>query len=96
MTEKMQTIMEQSMQRDGMGPNVVLIRKHATRVIRGRIPAEVRRELMSAVKAGHIGRFAKSGLKPEIFFHPDHEHGAADRQRLEAEYSIKCIAGVLA
>jgi len=79
-----------------IGPNVEQIRAQATRVIRGRIPQQVRRELMAAVKAGALGHLKKDGLKPEIFFHPDHENGAIERQKREAAYSIECIATVIA
>ena len=79
-----------------IGPNVDVIRAQATRVVRGRIPQAVRRELMDAVKAGHLGRLPKSGLMPEIFFHPDHKHGAVERQNREALYSVQCIATVIA
>lgn len=78
------------------GPNVEQILIQATRVIRGKMPAQVRKELMAAVKAGVLGRLPKDGLKPEIFFHPNHKHGAADRQKREAEYSIGCISKVMA
>lgn len=80
----------------GYGPNVEQIRSQATRVIRGKIPMQVRRELMDAVKKGFLGRLKKDGLKPEIFFHPDHEHGAIDRQKREAAYSIDCVSKVMA
>jgi len=78
------------------GRNVEQIRAQATRVVRGRIPAEVRKELRAAVKAGVLGHLRKDGLKPEVFFHPDHKNGAIERQRREAEYAVKCIAGVMA
>lgn len=78
------------------GPNVEQIRAQASRVIHGRIPAQVRKELMDAVKGGHLGRLKKDGLKPEIFFHPDHKHGAIERQKREAEYAIGCVAKVVA
>jgi len=81
---------------NGIGPNAMNIRSQATRVINGPMPARVRKELMAAVKAGALGRLPKKGLLPEIFFHPDHLHGAKDRQKREAEYSAKCIAGVVA
>ena len=81
---------------NGIGPNAMNIRSQATRVINGPMPARVRKELMAAVKAGALGRLPKKGLLPEIFFHPDHLHGASDRQKREAEYSAKCIAGVVA
>jgi len=38
------------------GRNAVAIRCAATRVIQGRIPAAVRKELMAAVKANYLGR----------------------------------------
>lgn len=78
-----------------IGPNVEQIRCRAMRVVNGRIPSTVRRELMGAVKSGLLGRLPKDGLKPEIFYHPDHKHGAIDRQKREAEYSRSLIAGVV-
>lgn len=81
---------------EAYGPNVQQILIQATRVIRGKIPAQVRKELREAVKAGVLGHLPKDGLKPEIFFHPDHKHGAADRQKSEAAYSVGCIATVMA
>lgn len=73
------------------GPNVEQIRYQATLVVTGRIPASVRKELRDAVRRGHLGHLKKKGLLPEIFFHPDHLHGAIDRQKREAAYAIKCI-----
>lgn len=78
------------------GPNVEQILVRGTRVVRGKMPSQVRKELMAAVKAKVLGRLPKDGLKPEIFFHPDHKHGAADRQKIEAAYSVSCIASVMA
>jgi hypothetical protein len=78
------------------GRNAENIRAQASRVIAGRIPAQVRAELRAAVAAGYLGHIAKDGLKPEIFFHPDHKNGAVERQQREAAYSVQCIAGVMA
>ena len=61
-----------------------------------RMPAVVRRELMTAVKAGHLGRIPRKGLGPEIFFHPDHLHAARERQKSEMAYAVSCIKGVVA
>lgn len=82
--------------RSDLGPNVEQILAQATRVVRGPIPARVRKELMAAVKCGALGRLPKDGPKPEIFFHPDHKNGAIELQRREAEYSVGCIAKVIA
>lgn len=80
---------------ESFGPNVTNILCGASRVVRGRVPQQVRNELRAAVKAGALGHLPKDGLKPEIFFHPDHRNGAIERQKREAEYAIKCIAGVV-
>jgi len=81
---------------DQFGPNVQNILVSATRVIRGKVPAQVRSDLRAAVKAGVLGHLKKDGLKPEVFYHPDHKHGAIELQRREAEYAIGCIASVMA
>ena len=78
------------------GPNVEQILSQGSRVVIGTIPLRVRKELQAAVKAGALGRLPKDGLKPEIFFHPDHKNGAIERQTREAAYSVSCIAGVMA
>lgn len=87
--------MASSLYTSEFGPNVERILCQATHVVRGRIPAQVRAELRAAVKAGVLGRLPKDGLKPEIFFHPNHRNGALERQAREAEYSVGCIAKVL-
>lgn len=90
------TIAQQTELNGGIGPNAMNIRNGASQVIRGRMPAAVRKELMAAVKIGALGRLPKKGLLPEVFYHPDHKHGAIERQKRESEYAAKCIAGVVA
>lgn len=80
---------------DDYGPNVSKILTQGSRVIHGRIPAQVRAELRLAVKDGVLGHLPKDGLKPEIFFHPAHKNGAKERQVREAGYSIDCISKVM-
>jgi hypothetical protein len=77
------------------GPNVEQILAQGMRVIRGKVPAQVRKELAAAVKAGVLGRLKKDALRPEIYYHPDHKHSAADRQKREAAYAVQCIAKVM-
>lgn len=81
---------------DAYGPNVANILAGGMRVIRARIPAAVRKELAAAVRDGVLGHLKRDGLKPEVFFHPDHKNGAIDRQKREALHSANCIAGVVA
>ncbi|MFJ7794677.1 hypothetical protein [Pseudomonas sp. NPDC096950] len=79
-----------------MGPNVESIRNVGVRQIRGRVPVQVRKELMGAVKAGELGRLKRDGLKPEFFFHPEKIQEAIDLQQREAEHSIALLSKVLA
>ncbi|GGB00089.1 hypothetical protein GCM10011491_30440 [Brucella endophytica] len=78
------------------GPNVEQILCQGSRVIRGKVPSQVRAELRAAVKANVLGRLPKDGLKPEVFFNPNNKMSAVERQKREAEYSISCIAKVMA
>lgn len=80
---------------DDYGPNVSRILAGGSRVIRGTIPAQVRKELRAAVKAGVLCHMPKDGLKPEIFFHPNCRTSANDVREREALYAVKCISGVL-
>lgn len=81
--------------RSDLGPNVEQILASGTRLVRGKIPAQVRKELMAAVKIGALGRLPKDGLKPEVFFHTDHKNGAVELQKREAAYSVGLIAKVV-
>ena len=78
------------------GPNVSRILCRGELIVRGRIPQQVRKELAAAVKARALGHVAKDGLLPEMFYHPDHKTGAMERRKRAAEYSIGCIAKVIA
>jgi len=75
-----------------IGPNVERVRAQSIMVVRGSIPREVRRELSAGVKAGVLGHLRKDGLKPEIYFHPDHQSGALERQKRDAARAIQCVA----
>jgi len=81
---------------DDYGPNVAQILSHGSRMIRGKVPAQVRKELAAAVKAGILGRVAKDGLKPEMYFHPLHRNSAIEQREREALYSVSCIAKCVA
>ena len=87
----------QGMQEKGeleIGPNAMVIRLMGFRIISGRIPASVRRELNDAVKAGVLGRLPKQGLKPEAYFHPNGKWNAMDARDKVAAESIEAILKV--
>lgn len=77
------------------GPNVEQILARGTRKIVGKVPAQVRKELAAAVKAGVLGRLKKDGLKPEVYYNPNNRNSALWLQQSEAEYKIGNIAKVV-
>lgn len=76
--------------------NVQAIRMEGVRIIRGKVPAEVRRALFAAVKAGQLGRLVKDGLMPEAFFHPNAKAKAVSMRNEIAYSSINSIRKCLA
>jgi len=66
--------------------NVEMVRMARVRVISSSMPASVRKALNSAVKSGELSHKAKSGKKPEVYYHPSFEHLAnAERNQYEKE-----------
>lgn len=78
------------------GPNVVNVRAGGSRVVRGKMPAQVRKQFMKAVKDGVLGHLKRpKGLNPgftvEVFYHPDHKNEAIERQKKEYLYNLECF-----
>lgn len=66
--------------------NVQMVRNERVRVVVNGLPANVRKALNAAVRAGELGRMKKDGHKPECYFHPTFEYLAkAERARRERE-----------
>lgn len=75
--------------------NVEMVRAARVRLVQSRVPADVRKSLNAAVKAGELCHKKKDGRKPEAYYHPNFEHLAnAERHRVERE-TIEALAGVL-
>lgn len=49
------------------------------------LPASVRSSLNMAVKEKRLGHMKKSGLKPEVYYHPEFEH-LANTKRKDIEH----------
>lgn len=71
--------------------NVELIRSEKFCIIRGAYPRHVRVQLNAGVKAGHLGRFKKDGLKPEIYYHPKYKVLVEEIQKYEALKLLKLM-----
>ncbi|MCP4137531.1 MAG: hypothetical protein GY754_41575 [bacterium] len=80
-------------------PNVEQIRCQGIKIVRGRIPREVRKELSQGVKENLLGHLKKDGVLPEVYFHPDQLHTAnavlkintfkVEKARAEFQFKIK-------
>lgn len=79
-----------------MGPNVEMIRAEGFRVIHGRIPARVRKELQEGVRKGELRHLKKDGLLQEVFFRPDISEQALSERTAAAFWAATRIARVLA
>jgi hypothetical protein len=77
-------------------PNVEVVRMMGVSLISGRVPAEVRRELREAVKAGRLGHLKRDGLLPEAFFHPNGRGNAIAARERAAREKIAALRGVYA
>lgn len=76
--------------------NVQKVRMKRVQLVTGRIPADVRKALNEAVKAGELGHMKKDGRKPEAYFHPTFEHLAkAERNEHEREI-LRALAATCA
>jgi hypothetical protein len=63
-------------------PNVQLILSQGIRIVRGKLPAYVRKELSAGVKNKRLAHIKKDGLKPEAYCAID-QIEAAKQMRLE-------------
>ena len=85
------TLIEKSL----ITPNVRMIIKEKYRLVKNRIPREVRTELNKAVKNGILGHFKKDGLCPECYYFISFENEARNAITNKAMESIENIAKVL-
>jgi len=72
--------------------NVQMVRDERFRLVVNSLPAEVRKALNAAVKAGDLGRMAKDGHKPECYFHPTFRYLAV-AARAQRENEIRRLSG---
>ena len=67
--------------------NVQMVLWNRFRLIKNRVPKDIRDSLNKAVKEGRLGHLKKDGHKPECYFHPDFDY-LARSARKKHEQSI--------
>lgn len=65
--------------------NMQLILSERVRVVRGRLPQDIRKILNKAVKNGQLKHMKKEGHKPEVYYHPNFEYLAIQIRTAEAD-----------
>jgi len=66
--------------------NILKIRGERVKIIKTRIPQEIRRQYNAAVKRGELGHKKKEGYQPEVYYHPSFSHLVGEvRNRAERE-----------
>jgi hypothetical protein len=79
-----------------VGKNVHVVQLMGVMLVAGRIPRDVRAELMAAVKAGQIGHIKKEGLAPEAFHHKNARANALDARAKVVRESVASLVKVYA
>ena len=65
------------------GANIEIIKCERFRLIRSKIPMNIRKSLNKAVKDGILGHIKKDGYKPECYYFPPFKHMADDARIIE-------------
>ena len=73
--------------------NIELVRMMGVKVCTG-LDRSTRSALMAGVKEGRIGRLAKDGAKPEVFFHPNSVWRAKEVRNLVASNAARALLSV--
>ncbi|MBV7531328.1 hypothetical protein [Chitinophaga sp. sic0106] len=76
--------------------NVYMVQMEGVRLITGKIPAEVRKALNAAVKAGELGHIKKDGLKPEAYHHKNARGRAIEMRDQAFRASLDTLKNVFA
>lgn len=74
--------------------NVEKVRIQRVLVVRGRVPATVRKALNAAVKRGYLGHMKRGGNKPEVYYHPTFEYLAHQERTKHEKSIIRSLASV--
>lgn len=74
--------------------NVQMVEAEGVRVVRGRIPKEVRSALHAAVREGRLGHIKKEGLLPEVFFHRNGRANALEARNRVVRSAAESIGKV--
>lgn len=76
--------------------NIEMVRMARVKVVVSSIPAQIRKALNEAVKAGELGHKKKERWKPEVYYHPNFEYLANDERNRAEREMLKALTGVIA
>lgn len=74
--------------------NVLIVQMMGVRIVT-KLPADVRKALNAAVKAGELGHIKKEGLKPEVYHHKNARAKALEARNRTAADSVKSICKII-
>lgn len=76
--------------------NIMMVFAKRVKLVTSSIPANVRKVLNEAVKAGELGRVKKEGHKPEAYFHPTFEYLVAGERNAYERAILSASRNVMA
>ena len=74
--------------------NVMMVLAQRVKLVTSPIPANVRKALNFAVKAGELGHIKKDGNKPECYFNKTFEYLVASERNAHAKRVLMIVSGV--
>jgi len=76
--------------------NVKKVLMQRVQLVKGSLPAQVRKALNEAVKRGELGHMKKDGHKPEVYYHPTFDYLARSERNEHERSVLQAVAGVMA
>lgn len=76
--------------------NVLMVQMEGVHIVTGKVPADVRKALNEAVRAGALGHIKKEGMKPEAYHHKNARARALEAREREYRSSLSTLSKILA
>lgn len=71
--------------------NLEMVLSRRVLLVTSKLPADIRRVLNAAVKAGRLGHMKKDGPKPEAYFHPNFDYMAKAERSAHMARTIEAL-----
>lgn len=71
--------------------NIQKVEMQRVMVVKGRLPASLRKVLNEAVKVGRLAHLKKDGHKPEVYYNPRFKHLATSARKEHENHALQAL-----